>query len=163
MAIAFDGENLLITVTTIGSYNVRTDIYSDWKVYTKIGNNAKYPMAFGENFGGNPYFGETVSRYYPFRNDSGWRIKMPEASGEVTFVGNLFPNDEAIDTFLPPDGAFTVLIRQNVSPQSITVTGAVAASAVADAVWDEATSGHVAAGSFGKLVQDILKFIKALL
>jgi len=31
-----------------------------------------------------------------------------------------------------------------------------AASAVADAVWDELTSGHVGAGSFGKLLADLL-------
>lgn len=36
------------------------------------------------------------------------------------------------------------------------------ASAIADAVWDEATSGHTATGSFGKLVSDISGLIIAV-
>jgi len=47
------------------------------------------------------------------------------------------------------DGAFDVAAVKDVE------VVAAGAADIADAVWDEATSGHVGAGSFGKLVQDI--------
>jgi hypothetical protein len=124
MAITFDGDNLEIIVTTTGTYDAKEDIYSDWKVWFKTSDNAKYPLAF-DTTGGDPLDATTdLSAFYFLRNDLGWRIKMPEANGRVIINGDLFPRDDTIDLFTPSTGSFNVFLTQVVSSKSLVSDGA---------------------------------------
>ena len=122
MAITFDGDNLEIIVTTIGTYDATEDIYSDWKVWLKTSDNAKYPLAF-DTTGGDPLDATTeISGYFFLRNDLGWRIKMPEADGRVIINGDLFPRVDTIAMFTPSTGSFNVFLTQVVSSKSLVST-----------------------------------------
>lgn len=111
MATTFDGDNLLITLNAGGSVhtvNAKEDLYSDWKVWAKIGDNSKYPPAFRPD-GGNPLTpGIDQGAYYFIRNDLGWRIKPAEEDATITFIGNLAPQDSSLPILIPTTGAFTV-------------------------------------------------------
>jgi hypothetical protein len=101
----FDGVNLLITLPApTGGFltvDVQEDIYSDWKVWVKDSGGHQFPPAF-DTTGGDPIPGsQFISGSYFLRNDLGWRIQTTDADQEVTIIGNLYPRDEAFDTFLP--------------------------------------------------------------
>jgi hypothetical protein len=123
MAITFSGTDLLITVTTVGTYDAEIDLYSDWKEWVHLSDNSKFPPAFDTSAGDDIGGGQSLSGYFFLRNDLGWQLKMPEADGEVIIDGNLYARDTTgIDLVVPPTGAFTVLFTRNLSAQSITTT-----------------------------------------
>ncbi len=76
-----------------------------------------------------------------------------QTRGYSSYVGStkVYTVDSAWST--NPDNTSVFMIIGNLSG-----TGATAAD-IADAVWDEATSGHVTAGTFGKLDQDISGYL----
>jgi len=81
MAVAtFDGDTLLIQLPTTGTYYVESELYSAWKEWVLLNDNAKYPIAFettgGDDIGG----GQQIAPYFFCRNDLGWRIKAPSAN-----------------------------------------------------------------------------------
>lgn len=118
MPLTFDGPNLRIIIPTVGFYVADVDFYSDWKEWVLLSDNAKYPLAF-DTTGGDLISATTeVAPYYFLRNDLGWRIQAPEASGEITIEGNLFPRDSVKSMFLPPTGSFTVVFRQIISSKA---------------------------------------------
>jgi hypothetical protein len=66
---------------------------------------------------------------------------------------------DTVDDFLDTEIAAIKAKTDNL-PASPAATGDIpSAGAIADAVWDEATAGHVTAGSFGKLDQDIAGYL----
>jgi hypothetical protein len=118
----FDGPNLIVQLPSVGTYDAQADIYSRWKDWVLLSDNAKYPPAF-DTTGGDPTGGSnTISPSYFLRNDLGWRIKMPEASGSAIIDGNVFPRDDGTDEILPPDGAFTVVYTKILTSNATTVT-----------------------------------------
>ena len=121
MAVTFNGPELRIELTAVGSYDAQIDLYSDWKEWSLIGDNAKYPKAFDTTGGDDTGGGQFVAPYFFIRNDLGWRIVAPEEDGEVIVVGNLFARDPTRPTFLPPPGDYTVLILQKLSTQAIVI------------------------------------------
>ena len=121
MAVTFNGPELRIELTTVGSYDAQIDLYSDWKEWTQVGENAKFPKAFDTTGGDDTGGGQSVAPYFFLRNDLGWRIAAPEADRQIILLGNLFARDPNLPSFLPPAGDFTVLILQKVSPQAIVV------------------------------------------
>ncbi len=114
----FDGQNLIIQLPSLGDYSSEIDLYSAWKRWVRLGDNTKFLPAF-ETTGGDPIGGgQEIEPYYFLRNDLGWRIRAPEADGQVVINGNLFPRDSTQDIFLQATG-FDSFIRQIVSNRSV--------------------------------------------
>ena len=42
----FDGANLHITIPSTGTFDAERDLYSAWKRWITLSDNAKYPAAF---------------------------------------------------------------------------------------------------------------------
>jgi len=129
MTVTFDGPNLRILIDDLTDLDAGGDIYSDWKEWVKLSDNAKFTQAF-DTTGGDPTRpGQTISPYFFLRNDLGWRIRAPEANGEVNIFGNLFARDFAIPVQENSVGAFNSLIRLEISPQALVIETTVAATA----------------------------------
>lgn len=142
--VTFDGPNLLITLPSIGTFDVQNDLYSNWKEWVALSDNAKFPAAFDTTGGDVIGAGLTVAPYFFLRTDSGWRIKLPEEDGTVTITGNLYPRNDGEALESPPSGDFTVVFRLLLSSQAIAVGtggGGVSdcptATEIADAVWNK--------------------------
>lgn len=122
MAIVFDGPSRVITITTPGTISAAIDLYSAWKYWALTGDNAKYAPAF-QTLGGDPLSDtDSIAPYFFIRNDLGWRVKPPEAHGEVNIDGNLVPRDPSLPMFIPSIGNFTVAIRLSVSSKALVVS-----------------------------------------
>ncbi len=116
----FDGANLHITLPSTGSFDVQTEIYSAWKEWVAIGDNAKYPPAFDTTGGDDVGSGQKIAPYFFCRNDLGWKIKMPSANGEIVVSGNLFPRNSALSLFEQTSG-FDAFLRLEVSTRAVVV------------------------------------------
>jgi len=122
MAITFNGASKLITLDTVTSETV-SNLYSRWKDWVRVSDNAKFLPAFsevgGEDLGGGLQSGINIF----LRNDLGWRIKPPEMDIVITISGNLYPNSPAIDSFIPTTGGFDTIVRLNLSANLLQKTG----------------------------------------
>jgi len=67
-------------------------------------------------------------------------------------VDNILVDTNELQTMLTPDGTLDVILDS--IKGTVDGLGTIDPAAIADAVWDEALAGHVAAGSAGKGVQD---------
>lgn len=121
MAIVFDGPTLRIKITSIQDINVQNDLYEAWKQWVKLSDNAKYPPAF-DTIGGDPIGGTNeVAPYFFIRNDLGWKIQSPEASGTINIDGNIFGR-LTTSFFVAPVGAFTVMYSLLVTSRGTVTT-----------------------------------------
>ena len=138
MAVAtFDGDALIIQLPSIGAYDVESELYSAWKEWVILGNNSQYPQAFDTTGGDSIGVGQEIAPYFFCRNDLGWRIRAPDANGEVSIQGNLFPRDSA-QTLFEVAAGFSTFVRQEVSSQAIVATvGGADVGDIATAVWAE--------------------------
>jgi len=116
----FDGDNLYITLPSIGSFDTQINIYSAWKEWIRAGDNAKYPPAFDTTGGDNVGSGQTIASYFFCRNDLGWRIKMPSDDGEIIVSGNLFPRDPNTSLFEQTLG-YDAFLRLEVSTRAVVI------------------------------------------
>jgi hypothetical protein len=116
----FDGDNLYITLPSIGSFDTQINIYGAWKEWIRAGDNAKYPPAFDTTGGDNVGAGQTIAPYFFCRNDLGWRIKMPLANGEIIVAGNLFPRDPNTSLFEQTSG-YDAFLRLEVSTRAVVI------------------------------------------
>jgi hypothetical protein len=146
--VTFDGPNRLIIVdNAITELDVQIDLYSDWKEWVQTSDNSKYFQAFRTVAGDPIPGGRFISGHYFLQNQvqpdagTGWRIRPHEADHELTLIGNLWPEDEALATFVPTVGAYTVLVNTDRSADTITLQGGDAAG-IATAVWDKAHAGY---------------------
>lgn len=114
----FDGAGLYITLPTIGSFDAELNLYSAWKEWVALGDNAKYLPAFDTTGGDQVGVGQTIAPYFFCRNDLGWRIKMPANDGEIVLSGNLFPRDSNASLFEQTSG-FDAFLRQEVSTRAV--------------------------------------------
>ncbi|GAF72199.1 unnamed protein product, partial [marine sediment metagenome] len=101
----FDGTNLIITLDApTGGFltvDVKIKLYSDWKEWVKDSGGHQFPQAFDVT-GGDPIpGGQFISGSYFLRNDLGWRIQTTDVDQDVSLIGNLYPRDETIATFIP--------------------------------------------------------------
>jgi len=129
----YDFTNLTIKAANFDPVDAEKDIYSVWKRLVLTGPsplNPGAPPAFDTSVGGNPIgSGQEISPYFFVRNDLGWRLQAAAGSGELTLTGNLFAIDLTIPLFEADPGGGTVLVKQVVSPQSITDASGVASLA----------------------------------
>ena len=116
----FDGANLHITLPSTGSFDVQTEIYSAWKEWVLLSDNAKYPPAFDTTGGDDVGSGQKIAPYFFCRNDLGWKIKMPSADGEIVVSGNLFPRNSALSLFEQTAG-FDAFLRLEVSTRAVVI------------------------------------------
>lgn len=108
--IEFDGPNLIITLAGGQTSVTAREIYSAWKVWASTADNAKFLAAF-RVVGGDPLtVGINAGSYFFLRNDFGWRIKPPEENINIFLVGNIVPEDSALDVLLPSIGPFSTAI-----------------------------------------------------
>ena len=87
--VTFDGENKLVIVDpSITEINFQTDIYSNWKEWVRLLDNAKWDAAL-RTTGGDPLTGsQLLGSYFFFIN--GWRMVV---SHGMTIEGNVFSDD----------------------------------------------------------------------
>jgi len=112
VAVTFDGPNLRIILEAgVDLVDVEVDLFSEWKVWFKTGDNSKHAFAFGSEGGGPLTPGIDQGAYFRFRNDLGWRIRPAEEDATVNFTGNLAPSDSTLPMTAPTLGGFTVLIN----------------------------------------------------
>lgn len=132
MPYTFDGDALLIIMSG-GTTEIDAQIlYSDWKEWQLVDDNTKYYEAF-RTIGGDPLGGSLeAGDYYFLRNDNGWRIRPQESNHELQINGNLFGNDTTIPIFVPTLGSFQVLVKQQLSSLTQTVTDEGMAAAILD-------------------------------
>lgn len=117
----FDGINKLVILPSIGSFDVKANLYSAWKEWVAQGANAKFLPAFETTGGDAIGTGQEIAPYFFLRNDLGWRLQMPNASGDITLSGNLFARDPNTTLFVAAAG-FDAFLRLEVSSQAIAVT-----------------------------------------
>ncbi len=107
--ITFDGINKLIIVNdTITGLNVKNDLYSEWKTWILIDDNAKYLPAFNV-IGGDPIT-ETVSVDGTYFIINGWKIRPYEGNHVLTITGNLYV-DGGGSPLVPTIGNYNVLVN----------------------------------------------------
>lgn len=122
MPATFDGDNLTITLpVSTSEVDAQVDLYSDWKEWVKLSDNAKFPPAF-DTVGGDPVSAtQNVAPYFFLRNDNGWRIAPAEEDATVVVTGNLYPRDSTLAMIVPTTGAFTVLVNIDRSSSALVV------------------------------------------
>lgn len=113
---SFDGENLKIKMLEDAVENGRisfstVELYSAWKEWVQIGDNAKFLPAF-RVLGGDPIGGgQFVGFYLFFRNDLGWR-GVPPAINPCTVIidGSFFGEDPDLEVMENLEAQATDLI-----------------------------------------------------
>jgi hypothetical protein len=104
--------------------DVAIDIYSelkdDWKTESDL-QKLKFPL---RPVGGDPIsVTERVGKYVFLANDQGWRLQPYDLDHELSLVGNIFPEDSFLPTWLSRPGR-TITIQLQRSAQSILTQGA---------------------------------------
>lgn len=140
MSYTFDGNNKLIVIDSgVTSFSV-SDLYSRWKEWFSVADNAKYQTAFGNSVGGNPLGGGLfLGSYYFLQN--GWLIKPQEANHTLEVFGNLYPIPDTASLFASTSGSYNVqiIMRNSSLTQGVATTGD-----ISSAVWSASIAGGVA-------------------
>ncbi len=148
MSVTFDGPSKQIQLSaSFTDVDVQTDVYSAWKQWVKLSDNAKYLQALRSAGGDplNPQATQLSGRYFFLLN--GWKLVAPPNSASIDQVnidGNIFSEDGS-DIFTTAGSE--ILIRQTVSSLStielIPVTASVVVSASIDPASSIATASYV--------------------
>ena len=120
MAITFDPANKRIILDT--TYVEAIELYSRWKEWVQLSDNAKYLPAFS-TVGGEPLGGSIfVSQYFFLLN--GWRIRPMEANQTLIIEGNLSVLGGG-NPVVPTLGTYQVLVQYTVpvAAQAIATSG----------------------------------------
>ena len=128
----FDGSNLHIQIPSTGTFDAQKELYSAWKEWIKLSDNAKYPPAFDTTGGDDVGGGQEIAPYFFCRNDLGWRIKMPQADGEIVITGNLFARAPNTSLFEQTAG-YDAFLRLEVSTRAVLVNGGGGGSSLTEA------------------------------
>jgi hypothetical protein len=124
--ITFDPTSKRIILDS--TYATAAEIYSRWKEWVRIGDNAKYLPAF-RAIGGDPLGGSLYISLYTFLLN-GWRIRPMEANHTLVLEGNIAV-DGGGDPVVPTLGSYKVLVQYTVPEraQAIATSGSGGASA----------------------------------
>lgn len=147
----FDGPNKLIILDNGTTSITVQSVYSDWKKWMLLSDNAKYLPAFSV-IGGEP----TVSGQYlgsTYFINNGWKIRPYEGNHTLVVSGNLLSSDGS-SPFVSTIGNFRVLINLNTSNiiDKVATSGSTGPTAdeIATAVWNKMLASHQIDGSAGK-------------
>lgn len=117
----FDGQNRIISLD-LGVVELEViDMYSRWKEWVSIGENAKFSNAFSV-IGGEPINtdgSQVISPYFFFIN--GWKLRPQEANHQLTINGNLLSLDGTQPT-IPTLGGYEVFVRTILSVNSTSIS-----------------------------------------
>lgn len=113
--VTFDPVNLrIIEIDAAGDNELDVvEIYSEWKAWQLLSDNAKHPPAF-RFVGGDP-ISPTQDLGSTFFLTNGWKIRPAESSHKLTLVGNIFTDPAGESVFVNTLGAFTVNTETRVS------------------------------------------------
>ena len=117
MSVTFDGQNKIIQVDPgVTSIDVRT-VYSRWKEWVMLSDNAKWAKAFRVT-GGDPIGGGLFSPIFFFLVN-GWTVRPDDTSGdhELTVSLNLYSDPDTAPRFTTVAG---VTISNKTSDAAIT-------------------------------------------
>jgi hypothetical protein len=146
--VGFDGNTKIITVNTgITSISVQ-DVYSRWKDWVLISDNAKYLQALAV-IGGDP-ISNIQSLGTTFFLENNWQMRPDEANHVLTVDGNLFTRDGS-DVFVPTIGSYQVLVNMSTSNLIDTI---IAAGADANSVWSVLLTTLTTPNSVGEHVAE---------
>jgi hypothetical protein len=163
MSATFDGENLLIILPSVGTFDVEIDLYSDWKEWSKDNDNLKYPIAFDTTGGDDIGGGGQIAAYFFLRNDLGWRIKPAEMDGFVDIQGNLKGRDPDLGVFVQTTGHYTVTITTSFSANAVVLTSDGENPIDAGDIWDESSDEHLGSGTYGAEFRQVLRDLRNLI
>lgn len=124
MALSFNGDTKIITLSTgTTSLSVR-DLWSRWVDWVSIGDNSKYRIAM-EQVGGNT-IDATAGTFIPIYAFlvNGWRIKPQESDHTLNVVDGILLVEGGGDPFISTLGDYTVRINYQQPVQAITVSTA---------------------------------------
>ena len=136
--VTFDGDNLRILVNSPETQlDVQNHLYSDWKEWVKIGDNAKYPVAMsaigGQQITDIAFVGIT------YFLENGWRIEPWAGSYLLSINGNLYTREAGGNPVIPTGGVAVSFNRSNlvdlIAPSS-TITNSDLIN-IANNVWEE--------------------------
>jgi hypothetical protein len=157
MALTIDWENQLINVTSPQSDVLIQDLIDFIRteepsvegitygsVATAVGKNQLSPVAST---------GITLTLL------DNWQLKFWSGSYTATISGGNLLGGPGDDPVAYTAGVQVVIIQSAASTLVVTGSGVLPGDItdIAEAVWDELASGHVIAGSFGKVLADILE------
>lgn len=107
--VTFDGPNKLILVDTgITELDVKEDLYTAWKDWVAVADNAKFAQAISA-IGGDPISG-VVSLGSTFFLENGWRIRPYSGNHTLTVSGNLYTR-EGVSPFVSALGTYNVMVN----------------------------------------------------
>ena len=158
----FDGPNKLIIIDAGVTYFSATQIYSAWKQWVAVGDNAKYLRAFLSD-GNSPTGDGVFSTPYIFLTN-GWKVRPQEASHTLTVDGNLLTEGGVGSPYVPTLGNFQVLInpinRSDLPVVEVdTGGGSVNAQTIRDAMaLPLGVAANVQAGSIDDMLTKLTKY-----
>lgn len=153
--VTFDGPNKLILVNEGETdIDVKVDIYSAWKEWTRIPfyNNLLYDVAMS-SVGGDPIT-DTEFLGSTFFLENGWRIKPYPGNYILTIAGNLYTREVGENPVVPTEGVSVSLTRSNVVDGRVAITQSDYDN-IAYEVWEESRSLHYTPNTFGEGVASV--------
>ena len=117
--VSFIGDSLTLLLGNSNTFTAEA-LYSEWKMWLTLGDNAKYPPAFDTTGGDAVGSGQEIAPYFFLRNDLGWVIKMPQQDGELVMSGNLFPRDASQAMFVQAQN-YDAFLRLEVSTRAVVI------------------------------------------
>ena len=120
--LTYDTANKLFILNSgVTSLDAKVDLYSDakedWKTNPAL-TKFRFPITAigGNSIGG----GQFVSPYFILKY--GWKIRPQEANHTLVVVGNVITDDES-QPIVATTGAFNVVVRSQITSNSLTVSG----------------------------------------
>ncbi len=154
MALTFDGENKLISLS-IGTTSLSVhDLYSRWKDWVLLSDNSKYAPAFSV-VGGDPIdenAGTSVPLYAFLLN--GWKVKPQEANHALSVIDGILLVSGGGDPFQNTTGSFNVRINYQQPVQAVGFdTGGGSGGSTVDEIWDEDLTTHTVPNSAADVIK----------
>ena len=157
MAITFNGDTRVISLSTGTTTLSVHDLYSRWKDWLLLSDNIKYPPIFSV-VGGDTIdqsAGTSIPLYAFLLNN--WKIKPQEANHTLNVTDGILLVDGGGDPFKNTDGSYTVriLFQQPVQAIGFSTTGG--GGITVDDILDEDLTTHNVPNS----TADVLKKTKS--